>query len=83
MSVREARSNFRVRSHLYQRGLKEPNRAEVAVVKSVCRGYVYLVNGESDAPAAEEQRAPANGWCDLLMSVCVVFLEISYEETAR
>ena len=28
-------------------------------------GCVYLVNGESDAPAAEEQRAPANGWCDL------------------
>ncbi len=27
--------------------------------------FVYLVNGESDAPAAEEQRAPANGWCDL------------------
>jgi hypothetical protein len=26
---------------------------------------VYLVNGESDAPAGEEQRAPANGWCDL------------------
>lgn len=24
-------------------------------------GCVYLVNGESDAPAAEEQRAPANG----------------------
>jgi len=31
----------------------------------VCIGCVYLVNGESDAPAAEEQRAPANGWCDL------------------
>jgi hypothetical protein len=27
---------------------------------------VYLVNGESDAPAAEEQRAPANGWCELV-----------------
>lgn len=27
---------------------------------------IYLTNGESDAPAGEEQRAPANGWCDLL-----------------
>ena len=35
----------------------------------ICFGVtvcVYLVNGESDAPAAEEQRAPANGWCDEL-----------------
>ena len=31
---------------------------------------VYLVKGESDAPPeAEEQRAPANGWCDLLRMV--------------
>jgi hypothetical protein len=28
-------------------------------------GAFYLVNGESDAPAGEEQRAPANGWCEL------------------
>ena len=28
---------------------------------------VYLVNGESDAPAGEEQRAPANGWCELVV----------------
>jgi hypothetical protein len=36
------------------------------------RGCVYLINGESDAPAAEEQRAPANGWCDLesMLAVC-------------
>jgi hypothetical protein len=28
---------------------------------------IYLVKGESDAPPeAAEQRAPANGWCDLL-----------------
>ena len=26
---------------------------------------VYFVKGESEAPAGEEQRAPANGWCDL------------------
>ena len=32
---------------------------------------IYLVKGESDAPAAEEQRAPANGWCDLkVISSC-------------
>ena len=29
----------------------------------------YLVNGESDAPSVEEQRAPANGWCELLRKV--------------
>jgi len=34
--------------------------------------YVYLVNGESDAPAAEEQRAPANGWCDLIEIVSLM-----------
>ena len=34
---------------------------------------VYLVKGESDAPAAEEQRAPANGWCDLLKIVSYMF----------
>jgi hypothetical protein len=32
---------------------------------------IYLVKGESDAPAAEEQRAPANGWCELkIISSC-------------
>lgn len=32
-------------------------------------GDVYLVNGESDAPAGEEQRAPANGWCELVIKL--------------
>ena len=42
---------------------------------------IYLVKGESDAPAAEEQRAPANGWCDLeMMSSC---FEREEGETAK
>jgi hypothetical protein len=36
---------------------------------------VYWVNGESDAPAAEEQRAPANGWCELLRHWLATCLE--------
>jgi hypothetical protein len=42
-------------------GCRGGSRLNVVVVGRV----VYLVNGESDAPAGEEQRAPANGWWEL------------------
>lgn len=62
ISVREARSIFSVRSHaeVVLRGWKD----SMVVIRERC---VYLVNGESDAPAGEEQRAPANGWCELVV----------------